>query len=77
MLAVTCATGFASVFTIGGLHVACFERCLGKGVSLESYLQAFGKKSTGKASGTQDVLDDSICKQLADNRDNRGLTPSG
>ncbi len=35
-----CATGYASVFTIGGLYVACFERYLGKGVSLGSYLQA-------------------------------------
>ncbi len=58
MLAVTCATGFASVFTIGGLYVAYVERCLGKVVSPESYLQAFGKKSTGKASGTQDLPDD-------------------
>ncbi len=50
MLAVTCATGYASVFKIGGLYVACVVRCFGKGVSIESYLQAFGKKSTGKAS---------------------------
>ncbi len=50
-----CATGFASVFKIGGLYVACVERCFGKVVSLECHLQAFGKKSTGKASGTQDV----------------------
>ncbi len=55
LLAVTCATGFASVFTIGGLYVACVEHCLGKGVSLESYLQAVGRKSTGKASGTQET----------------------
>ncbi len=40
LLAVTCATGFASVFTIGGLHVGCVGRCLGKGVSFGSYLQA-------------------------------------
>ncbi len=60
MLAETCATGYASVFTIGGLYVACFGRCLGKGVSLGSYLQAFGRKSTGKASGTQDLAAESI-----------------
>ncbi len=59
-VASTCATGFASVFTIGGLYVACFGRCLGKVVSLGSYLQAFGRKSTGKASGTQDLPDESI-----------------
>ncbi len=77
MLAGTCATGCASVFTIGGLQVACVEHCLGKGVSLESYLQALGKKSTGKASGTQDVPDDSICQRLAASRDNRTLTRAG
>ncbi len=44
LFAVTCATGYASVFTIGDLHVACVEHCLGNGVSLESYLQAFGRK---------------------------------
>ncbi len=55
LLAFTCATGYASVFTIGGLQVACVEHCLRKGVSLESYLQAFGQKSTGKASGTQET----------------------
>ncbi len=43
------------VFTIGGLYVACVEHYFGKGVSLESYLQAVGKKSTGKASGTQET----------------------
>ncbi len=36
----TCATGSASVFTIGGLYVACVVRCFGKVVSLESHLQA-------------------------------------
>ncbi len=40
LLAVTCATGSASVFTIGGLHVGCVEHYFGKVVSLESYLQA-------------------------------------
>ncbi len=55
MFAGTCATGFASVFTVGGLYVACVEHYFGNGVSLESYLQAVGKKSTGKASGTQET----------------------
>ncbi len=75
----TCATGFASVFTIGGLYVACVERCLDRSVSLESYLQAFGKKSTGKASGTQDLPDDSISEPRAHDQlaDNRTLTRSG
>ncbi len=60
LLAATCATGYASVFTIGGLYVAWVEHYFGKVVSFESHLQAFGNKSTGKASGTQDVQDDSI-----------------
>ncbi len=44
-VASTCATGYASVFTIGGLYVACFGRCLGKGVSLGSIC----KPSAGRA----------------------------
>ncbi len=36
MFAVTCATGYASVFKIGGLYVACVELYFGKCVSLES-----------------------------------------
>ncbi len=79
MLAFTCATGFASVFTIGGLQVACVQRCLGKGVSLESNLQAFGRKSTGKASGTQDLPVDLTSEPRAHDQlaDNRTLTRSG
>ncbi len=75
----TCATGYASVFTIGGLYVACVEHCLGKGVSLESYLQAFGRKSTGKASGTQDPPNDLTSEPRAHDQlaDNRTLTRSG
>ncbi len=77
--AVTCANGFASVFTIGGLHVACVEHCLGKGVSLESYLQALGRKSTGKASGTQDLPNDLTSEPRAHDQlaYNRTLTRSG
>ncbi len=55
VLAGTCATGYASVFMIGGLYVSFVEHYFGKVVSLESYLQAVGKKSTGKASGTQET----------------------
>ncbi len=55
------------------------DACRGKSVSLEFYLQAFDRKSTGIASGTQDVLDDltsepRVHDQLADNRT---LTRSG
>ncbi len=76
--AATCATGYASVFTIGGLYVACVVRCLGQVVSRESYLQAFGKKSTGKASGTQDLLASRVREHAGSWRstlvsDNRGL----
>ncbi len=73
------AAGFASVFTIGGLYAACVEHYFGKVVSLKSYLQAFGRKSTSKASGTQDVPDDSISEPRAHDQlvDNRTLTRSG
>ncbi len=50
----------ASVFTIRGLQVACVEHCLGKVVSFKSSYQAVGKKSTGIASGTQDLQADEI-----------------
>ncbi len=55
LLDVTCATGFASVFTIGGLYVACALTLPWQSCLTRVLLQAVGRKSTGKASGTQET----------------------